>query len=379
MKRRIAFVCSLSLAAALLLGGCSSSVYGKYLTLGDYKGLSISKIKAEVTDEMLEEELAYVLDDSTEYTEVERSAADGDMVNINYSAIMEGETLEENSEEDVDLELGAGYLEGYFLEEAEDDLIGMKAGDTKEVDITLSDDYFDETLAGKKLTVSLTLNTVSEIHRPELTDEFVSSISDFTTVDEYKEDLRSTLLASSEENSFFTAGNDALSQVIQNSTFKGYPQDLYDQCRALYDQTNQAYAEMLGLDISEFAMSEEDAKEAVESMVYEEMVIAAIAEKEKISVSDDEYRQYVEANLLAYEMTSVEEFEAVYTKESTMNEILREKVLNFLMDNAVVTEVSEEEYYQAFESYEGDSTDIIDLGLDESSDDVTDESMETEE
>ena len=88
-------------------------------------------------------------------------------------------------------------------------------------------------------------------------------------------------------------------------------------------------------------------KAAVESMVYEDMVVTSIAEKEKITVSDDEYTQYVENNLDTYGMSSVEEFESTYSKESVMDELLREKVQKFLLDNAKVTEVSEDEY-QAF-------------------------------
>ena len=91
----------------------------------------------------------------------------------------------------------------------------------------------------------------------------------------------------------------------------------------------------------------EEIKAAVESMVYEDMVLTSIAEKEKITVSDDEYTQYVENNLDTYGMSSVEEFESTYSKESVMDELLREKVQKFLLDNAKVTEVSEDEY-QAF-------------------------------
>ena len=86
-------------------------------------------------------------------------------------------------------------------------------------------------------------------------------------------------------------------------------------------------------------------------MVYEDMVVTSIAEKEKITVSDDEYTQYVENNLDTYGMSSVEEFESTYSKESVMDELLREKVQKFLLDNAKVTEVSEDEYYQEYDGW----------------------------
>ncbi|MFR6469492.1 MAG: trigger factor [Lachnospiraceae bacterium] len=253
MKKRISYALGVTCAAALLLGGCSSSsTYGKYMTLGEYKGLEVSKIKTEITDDDIEQEISYTLDDSTEYNEVDRAAEDGDMVNITYSSTMDGEDFDGGSGEDVDIQLGAGYLEGDILQDAESQIIGMKAGDTKEMDLTIPEDYyFDDTLAGQSIQVTLTVNTVSEVNRPELTDEFVASISDFDTVDAYKEDLKKTLEASAEENNEYMAGSDALTQVVENSTFKGYPDDLYNECKDLYDQTNQAYAEMLGLDVSD--------------------------------------------------------------------------------------------------------------------------------
>ena len=368
MKKRISYALGVTCAAALLLGGCSSSsTYGKYMTLGEYKGLEVSKIKTEITDDDIEQEISYTLDDSTEYNEVDRAAEDGDMVNITYSSTMDGEDFDGGSGEDVDIQLGAGYLEGDILQDAESQIIGMKAGDTKEMDLTIPEDYyFDDTLAGQSIQVTLTVNTVSEVNRPELTDEFVASISDFDTVDAYKEDLKKTLEASAEENNEYMAGSDALTQVVENSTFKGYPDDLYNECKDLYDQTNQAYAEMLGLDVSDFEGTDEEIKAAVESMVYENMVVTSIAEKEKITVSDDEYTQYVENNLDTYGMSSVEEFESTYSKESVMDELLREKVQKFLLDNAKVTEVSEDEYYQEYDEGETYSEeDVVDLSLDD--------------
>ena len=379
MKKRISYALGVTCTAALLLGGCSSSsTYGKHMTLGEYKGLEISKIKTEITDDYLEQEISYTLDDNTEYFETDRAAQNGDMVNITYSSTMNGEAFDGGSGEDMDIELGAGYLEGDILQDAESEIIGMKADDTKERDLTIPEDYyFADSLAGQKIHVTLTVNSVSEIERPELTDEFVASISDFDTVDAYKEDLKKSLEASADENNEYTAGSDALTQVVENSTFKGYPDDLYNKCKDLYDQTNQAYAELLGLDVSDFEGTEEETKAAVESMVYEDMVITSIAEKEKLTVSDDEYQKYVEDNLDTYGMSSVEEFESTYSKDSVMEELLREKVQKLLLDNAKITEVSEEDYYQEYEGGEESSTeDVIDVTMDETEDVSTEAASE---
>ena len=134
---------------------------------------------------------------------------------------------------------------------------------------------------------------------------------------------------------------------------------------------------MLGLDVSDFEGTEEETKAAVESMVYEDMVITSIAEKEKLTVSDDEYQKYVEDNLETYGMSSVEEFESTYSKDSVMEELLREKVQKLLLDNAKITEVSEEDYYQEYEDGEEYSTeDVIDVTMDETEDVSTEASSE---
>ena len=134
---------------------------------------------------------------------------------------------------------------------------------------------------------------------------------------------------------------------------------------------------MLGLDVSDFEGTEEETKAAVESMVYEDMVITSIAEKEKLTVSDDEYQKYVEDNLDTYGMSSVEEFESTYSKDSVMEELLREKVQKLLLDNAKITEVSEEDYYQEYEGGEESSTeDVIDVTMDETEDVSTEAASE---
>ena len=103
---------------------------------------------------------------------------------------------------------------------------------------------------------------------------------------------------------------------------------------------------MFGTDVSDIAGSEDDVKSAVEEMVYTEMLTTAIAEKENIAVSDDEYTDYVNSVYEESGYTSAEEYEEDYTKDETLNTILYNKVMDFLMQNATVTEVSEDEYYE---------------------------------
>ena len=108
---------------------------------------------------------------------------------------------------------------------------------------------------------------------------------------------------------------------------------------------NAMYAEIFGMDPEDLALDDDETKEAVEQMVYEQMVVTAIAEKEKLKVTDDEYNDYVNSIYEDYGYESVEDFESDYSKDSTMEELLQSKVQDFLLDNASITEISEDDYY----------------------------------
>ncbi len=343
MKRKLLLL-FLGTSCLSLLTGCSSSskgTYDDYVTLGEYKGLDVTKIKSEVTEDLLEEEISYVLEENAEYKDItDRGAQEGDSVNIDFNGTIDGEPFEDGSAEDFDLVIGEGYL----LDDLEAGIVDMKTGETKQIPLIFPEDY-DEDLSGKEAVFTVTLNSIQEVLLPTYNDEFVSSISDFSTTQEYEEDLKNSLLESQEEDNNYTAGSDALMMAVENATIDGYPEELYESCLAEYDEMNASFAEMLGMDVADLEGTEEEKKEAVIDMVKEDMVTTAIAEKEDITVSDEEYQSYLEDNYEDYGYDSTESFESDYTKDALMEEILLSKVQDFLLENANITEVTEDEYY----------------------------------
>lgn len=375
MKKSLILFTVTALASGILTACGSSGTYDKYVKLGEYKGIELNKIEPEVSDESLQDEIDLVLEENAEQKEITgRACENGDMINIDFTGTIDGEEFDGGSDEDYDLQLG----DGYFLEDLESGIVGMETGQTKNITITFPEDY-DEELGGKEAVFSVTLNSIYEEILPEYTDEFVSGISDFSTTEEYEEDLRNTLLEDAQANSDDTAYTDLLAAVVASSTFSGYPDELYDECKKSYDETNAMYAEMFGVDVSYFELSEEETREYVEELVYEKMVIITIAEKEGIEVTEDEYNDAVESLTEEYGYESAEEFEADYTKDYLMEEFLASKVLDFLLDNAKVTEVSEAEYYaDYYEEYEDSEEELY---LDEDMDDelIFDEDIEDED
>ena len=388
MKRKVLLLAT-AICTVSLLAGCSekdgstessatganasTESYEEYVTLGEYKGLDVQLIKAEVTDDMVDDEIDMLLEDNAVYTPIsDRGAAEGDTVNINYTGKIDGQEFDGGSAEDFELELGSGYL----LDDLESQIIGMKSGETKDLNVSVPADYIEDTVEedapDKDAVFTVTVNSVSEKSLPEYSDEFIAGVTDYKTTAEYEEGTKKELLASRESDNRSTAGMDALSQVMENSTFNGYPQELYDSCKQEYDAMNEMYAEMLGVDVAGLDTDEEETKSTIESIVNEKMVCAAIAAAENISVSDEEYQKYLEDNYALYDYASAAEYEETESKESLMNEILTEKIYNFLIDNAKITEISEDEYY-------GDDEDLDDEYLDEDIDLSDDLLLETED
>ena len=388
MKRKVLLLAT-AICTVSLLAGCSekdgstessatganasTASYEEYVTLGEYKGLDVQLIKAEVTDDMVDDEIDMLLEDNAVYTPIsDRGAAEGDTVNINYTGKIDGQEFDGGSAEDFELELGSGYL----LDDLESQIVGMKSGETKDLNVSVPADYIEDTVEedapDKDAVFTVTVNSVSEKSLPEDSDEFIAGVTDYKTTAEYEEGTKKELLASLESDNRSTAGMDALSQVMENSTFNGYPQELYDSCKQEYDAMNEMYAEMLGVDVADLDTDEEETKSTIESIVNEKMVCAAIAAAENISVSDEEYQKYLEDNYALYDYASAAEYEETESKESLMNEILTEKIYNFLIDNAKITEISEDEYY-------GDDEDLDDEYLDEDIDLSDDLLLETED
>lgn len=205
MKKKVATAAIAAMTMTFLAGCSSRGTYAKYLTLGEYKGLNVTKVKTEVTDDDVEAEIESALDENAEYTDVDRAAKDGDQVNIDFDGSIDGEAWD--SDTDYDLVIGSED----FQPEFEEHLIGAKAGDTLEFTITLSDDY-DGDYAGKDADFKVTVNAVQEINVPELNDDYCKKYTDYDTVDEYRAGVRKELEEYYDETNTETAQNDLLSQ-----------------------------------------------------------------------------------------------------------------------------------------------------------------------
>lgn len=332
------------LAAVTALSGCqkqNKNSYNKYVTLGEYTGMTIDRIVTTVTDDDVQEEIQNELYADAEFKEVtDRGAKEGDTVNIDYTGKIDGEEFDGGSDTGMDLELGSDT----FLPEFEDGIIGMKKGETKDITITFPEDY-DGTVDGKTAVFSVTVNSITEAILPKYNDAYVKENYDYDTTAEYEASLKSDLQEQYDEDATFTACSDALSEAVDNAEFDGYPEDMYDLAKEQMEYENQAFADQLGIELTDLVGEDYDIEEDILATIHEKLVVYAIAEKEKLTVTDEEFDTYAEDNWELYGYDTKEDFISDYGDEEIRYSLLYDKVLNFLGENNTFHDIDEAEYY----------------------------------
>ena len=336
--KKIAKLCLCAAAALSLLAGCSGSAEEGQedlgtVTLAEYKGVTVNVPPAEVTDEDVENRIQSVLSQNQEEVEVDRAAEEGDVVNIDYTGYQNGEEFAGGSAEGGDLELGSGTMIDGF----EDGLIGLKKGDTKELNLTFPEDYREAALAGQSVVFDVTVNAVKEKRDPELTDEFVQSISDYQTVEEYRQGIRDEILTQRQESVDLQIQQTVLQNVVDNSQFDLSRNAISRRYNAQIDQY-QEQAKMYGMRLSQLAqsygMDEGSFKEyvyaSVEDDAKNQLVLNTIAAQEGIAVTDEARQELADMN-----GQTVEEGVEAYGQESFDQMALNRQVMKFLAENAV--------------------------------------------
>lgn len=348
MKKRIIFAAAL-IGMTIVFSACGSSekyntidasLESKITELAQYKGLSYAPAQVMVTDEEVEEEMEMELSWYGTYEKIpdKTVAEEGDTVNIAFKGTINGEEFEGGTSEGYDLILGTGEM----IEGFEEAIIGKNVGDTVTVDLVFPEDYFDEEAAGQNVTFEITLNQIEEYVEPELTDEFVKENLEYENVEAFREATRNNLVESGMETADEDARNALMEEIIDNSKFELVEEEV-SQYREELIAEYQSYAEMYGMsygDLLEMFMGtteeafEEESKGMAENSIKTILIYQAIIDKENLGVTEKEYQKKVKEMAKEYEYDSVEEFEADYDKPSIIEEMLYEKVMDFIIENA---------------------------------------------
>lgn len=310
--------------------------------LGEYKGLEIEDKKFEVTDETVAEEIDQVLKSHAEIEVVEDGAVEnGDTVSIDFRGTVNGEAFEGGEAENFQLEIGSGT----FIAGFEDQLLGMKTGEERDIEVTFPEDYHVKSLQGALATFHVVLHDIKRKVLRELTDEFVQEISDFETVDEYKNDLRTRLEERAKQERERYIEEEAITKATENATID-LPSVMVDheidhQLNNFAQQLQMqqipfdAYLEFTGTTVDELRGQ---FSEAAEKSVRTALVLEAIAKAENISVSDEDVDAELQkvAESSGLELERVRELMSVRDPglESFRNDLATRKAVELIVENS---------------------------------------------
>lgn len=298
--------------------------YSSYVSLGDYKGISVEAIS--VSDEEVSSRIHEYFHDIVE---------EGDTVDIDYVGYLNGEAFDGGTAQGQSLTIGSNqYIDGF-----ESGLIGVKVGETVDLNLTFPENYGAEDLAGKDVVFTVTVNSILSTVAPEFTVENVAANTDYASLEDYQNAIYDQIYSEYNEQRM----SDVWNQVLENATISGYPQEEIDAYAAeMADYYNQM-AEQYGIDyetfISYYGYTTETMEEACQTygknVLNEKMVLYMIAQEEGLDITDDEYRTEMD-NLV--EMSGMEEEQIVelYGGEDYIREsLLFTKVLDYLSTQVV--------------------------------------------
>lgn len=312
----------------------------KIVSLGEYKGLEAVRTVEEVTDEDVLKEADSSKKSYTELLTVDREAQMGDVLLMDYTGYVDGQTSDELSGTDYSLELGSGELVPGF----EEQLVGAKAGQDVEVNVTFPEDYYEE-MAGKDARFEVHVQSVQEYDKSSWGDEFIKENFGFENEEEMLAAIREEAEADAESEADDNVQYDLIESFLNSCEFDIQEADveLYtDELMSEYE----TYAAMYGTDLSTFLESymgttEEGLRDmlhdSAEFRVKMTLAFHEIAEKEGMEVTEEEYQEMLNSLADDYGYEEPSEVEAVYSREMIEEQLIQEKAIDLIWSYAVIS------------------------------------------
>ncbi|UQA64878.1 trigger factor [Staphylococcus hominis] len=316
--------------------------------LGDYKGLEIEKQDSELTDQDLQDEIDHSLGHLADMVVKEDGAVEeGDTVNIDFDGYVDGEQFEGGQADGYDLEIGSdSFIPGF-----EDQLVGVKTGEEKDVVVTFPEEYHAEELAGKEATFKTKVNEIKYKEVPELTDEIANELdSDANSVDEYKENLRKRLSEQKAQDAENVEKEEAINKATENTTID-IPQAMID---TELDRMVQEFGQRIqqqGLDLQTYfqisgqdeSQLREQMKDDAEQRVKTNLTLSAIADEENIKVTDEDIDKELEKMSSQFNISVEDIKQTLGNTDIIKNDVRIQKVIDLLRDNAKYVDSAKED------------------------------------
>ena len=371
-----------AVSVALIMGGCAtkkSEVSDDVVKVDQYKNLKLEEIEnIAVTDDDVDQEVEYRVQMSAELKDVKRAAKKGDTVVCDYKGTIDGKEFEGNSEDDAQIEIGSEMMVGANgkYKGFEDQLIGHKAGDKFDIEVKFPEDYdSDGELSNKVAKFAIKVKKVQELEEKKLDDAWVKENSTTAkTVDEYKAEIRKELEDSNEKERKSRIREELYTELLKHVSWVKKPED---EIQAYVDEIKEStkqQVEEMGMTMDDYFEQsgyteetyEEEMQKEAENTLLMEKAIALIAKTEKLTLSDEEFKESLPDLAEEYGYEDEKQFVEDNGEEAIRNYLLEEKVLDVLAKTAKFVKAEEgstEDFSDEFnEDNESSSTlDEIDL------------------
>lgn len=312
----------------------------QYITLADYKGLSVEPVSGTVTEEEIQNQIQSTVLYFAQEVEVDRAAKLYDTVKFSCTVTMDGEDMPDYAEDEGKLRLGFSTY-GDAVDAA---LTGAKAGDVVTAERTLSGVFVSEELVGKTLEYTFNVTAICETEDPVYNDIFVKAYFGYDSVAEYEQSVRDSMIAAAESAKLTAYVNQTWPTIVENTVVLSYPEKELDQIADQLITEVETYTAAAGINFGEYTKlvynKDEDefrayAREVAQSQVKEDMIVYAIARAEQLEVTDAQFEEYKALFMTQLGLESEEDLLQRYTVGAIKEGILGDVVKEFIAANAV--------------------------------------------
>ena len=310
------------------------------VTLGDYKGIELKKVEYNVTDKDVEHELEHIAEHNARLVAVEdRPVEKGDTVVIDFEGFVDGKAFEGGKAENHELEIGSGK----FIPGFEDQIVGMKIDEDRDIKVTFPKEYPAKELEGKEATFKIKLHEIKKKELPEINDEFAKDASEFDTLEDWKKSIREKQEKANESKAKFEMEDASIETVCKNAKVdipSGMIETQLDNMekdissRLNYQGMNlDQYLQMIGKTKKEFR---DENKEQAEKQVKTSLVLEAIMKDAKVEVTEEEIDAKIKEMAEMYGQKEEEVKQNPELRRYVEESLKSEKTIHYIVDNAKI-------------------------------------------
>ena len=318
------------------------------VTLGDYKKLTLEKKVEQVTDDDVQ--TAIMAETAVTMDDPDATVQKGDTADIAYVGKVDGKEFDGGSSDSYNLVIGSGT----FIDGFEDGVIGMKTGETKDLNLKFPDSYQSTDLAGKDVVFTVTVNAFTRpaenIDGWELDDAWVAKNTDYSTVEEYRAGKRAELEAANETTAENNLQDDAMKQVADGCTFTKIPKSYVTLGEEDYDKRYTSYLQNYGISLDDYleqyadrATYNQEKATYAGTMAKSALLLDAVKEAEGWTTDDQDYQQILNDEAANANMSQEDFLKAAndyYGEDTVVRNIMMERMINMVLDNATVNTVT---------------------------------------